>query len=89
MTYVASYFHAFSTMSMSRVPKIHSKFHHSSKDQAETVARRVVKFAELMQSMWISRNDYERRVCQVCALTENESISLTVSDPHPKVSLCT
>lgn len=45
MTYVASYFHAFSTM-----------------NQAETVARRVVKFAELMQSVWISRNDYERRV---------------------------
>ncbi|KAL9711278.1 alpha-actinin [Leucoagaricus gongylophorus] len=47
MTYVASYFHAFSTM-----------------NQAETVARRVVKFAELMQSMWVSRNDYERRVRQ-------------------------
>ncbi|KAJ3575859.1 hypothetical protein NP233_g826 [Leucocoprinus birnbaumii] len=45
MTYVASYFHAFSTM-----------------NQAETVARRVVKFAELMQSVWVSRNDYERRV---------------------------
>ncbi|KXN81804.1 Alpha-actinin-like protein 1 [Leucoagaricus sp. SymC.cos] len=44
MTYVASYFHAFSTM-----------------HQAETVARRVVKFAELMQSVWVSRNDYERR----------------------------
>lgn len=45
MTYVASYFHAFSTM-----------------DQAETVSRRVEKFAELMQSVWISKNDYERRV---------------------------
>ncbi|KAM6494458.1 actinin-like protein [Amanita muscaria] len=45
MTYVASYFHAFSTM-----------------DQAETVSRRVEKFAELMQSVWLSRNDYERRV---------------------------
>ncbi|KAL0961007.1 hypothetical protein HGRIS_006000 [Hohenbuehelia grisea] len=44
MTYIASYFHAFSTM-----------------DQAETVSRRVEKFAELMQSVWISRNDYERR----------------------------
>jgi len=72
MTYVASYFHAFSTMSMSRVPRIHFESYHSSEDQAETVARRVVKFAELMQSMWISRNDYERRVRQVCALTENE-----------------
>ncbi|EJC97825.1 actin cross-linking [Fomitiporia mediterranea MF3/22] len=45
MTYVASYFHAFSSM-----------------DQAETVSRRVEKFAELMQSVWFSRNDYERRV---------------------------
>ena len=30
-------------------------------DQAETVSRRVVKFAELMQSVWMSQNDYERR----------------------------
>ncbi|KAF5369426.1 hypothetical protein D9758_002608 [Tetrapyrgos nigripes] len=45
MTYIASFFHAFSTM-----------------DQAETVSRRVVKFAELMQSVWLSRNDYERRI---------------------------
>ncbi|KAF9013185.1 calponin homology domain-containing protein [Cyathus striatus] len=44
MTYVASFFHAFSSM-----------------DQAETVSRRVEKFAELMQSVWVSRNDYERR----------------------------
>lgn len=44
MTYIASYFHAFSTM-----------------DQAETVSRRVEKFAELMQSVWTSKNDYERR----------------------------
>ncbi|KAF8478104.1 actinin-like protein [Russula ochroleuca] len=45
MTYVASYFHAF-----------------SSQDQAETVSRRIEKFADLMQSIWVSRNDYERRV---------------------------
>ncbi|KIJ62611.1 hypothetical protein HYDPIDRAFT_114269 [Hydnomerulius pinastri MD-312] len=44
MTYVAGFFHAFSTM-----------------DQAETVSRRVEKFAELMQSVWTSKNDYERR----------------------------
>ncbi|PFH51257.1 hypothetical protein AMATHDRAFT_75099 [Amanita thiersii Skay4041] len=44
MTYVASFFHAFSTM-----------------DQAVTVSRRVEKFAELMQSVWVARNDYERR----------------------------
>lgn len=45
MTYIASFFHAFSSM-----------------DQAETVSRRLEKFAELMQSIWVSRNDYERRV---------------------------
>ncbi|KAJ7600888.1 actin cross-linking [Mycena floridula] len=45
MTYIASFFHAFSSM-----------------DQAETVSRRVEKFAELMQSVWLSRNDYERRM---------------------------
>ncbi|KAF8133841.1 calponin homology domain-containing protein [Boletus edulis] len=54
MTYIASYFHAFSTM-----------------DQAETVSRRVEKFAELMQSVWTSKNDYERRARNLLlALTE-------------------
>ncbi|KAJ6585261.1 actinin-like protein [Mycena capillaripes] len=54
MTYIASFFHAFSSM-----------------DQAETVSRRVEKFAELMQSVWVSRNDYERRVrLFLSALTE-------------------
>ncbi|EIW80884.1 actinin-like protein [Coniophora puteana RWD-64-598 SS2] len=54
MTYIACYFHAFSTM-----------------DQAETVARRVEKFAELMQSVWASRNDYERRAREfLLAITE-------------------
>ncbi|QRV77667.1 Calponin homology (CH) domain [Ceratobasidium sp. AG-Ba] len=45
MTYIASYFHAFSSM-----------------DQQETVSRRIEKFAELMHSVWLSRNDYERRM---------------------------
>ncbi|KAH8114728.1 actin cross-linking [Phellopilus nigrolimitatus] len=58
MTYVASYFHAFSTM-----------------DQAETVSRRVEKFAELMHSVWVSRNDYERRVLALLrALVETQSV---------------
>ena len=34
-------------------------------DQAETVSRRVDKFAELMRSVWLSKNDYERRVREV------------------------
>ncbi|CCL98843.1 uncharacterized protein FIBRA_00849 [Fibroporia radiculosa] len=50
MTYIASFFHAFSSM-----------------DQAETVSRRVEKFAELMHSIWLSKNDYERRVRELLA----------------------
>lgn len=30
------------------------------------MSRRVDKFAELMQSVWLSKNDYERRVREVC-----------------------
>ena len=44
MTYIASFFHAFSSM-----------------DQAENESRRVEKFADLMQSVWLIRTDYERR----------------------------
>ncbi|KZS93628.1 actinin-like protein [Sistotremastrum niveocremeum HHB9708] len=57
MTYIASFFHAFSSM-----------------DQAETVSRRIEKFAELMQSIWLSQNDYERR-CQalLSALSEMQT----------------
>lgn len=44
MTYVAQYFHAFSTM-----------------EQAEVVSRRVATFAEVMQSAWMMKNEYEQR----------------------------
>ncbi|PPQ75187.1 hypothetical protein CVT24_010127 [Panaeolus cyanescens] len=54
MTYIASFFHAFSTM-----------------DQEETIARRVEKFAELMQSVWVIRNDYERRMQQLLAAIQS------------------
>ncbi|KAI0916871.1 hypothetical protein AcW1_007797 [Taiwanofungus camphoratus] len=54
MTYIASFFHAFSSM-----------------DQAETVSRRVEKFAELMHSVWLSKNDYERRVRALLAAISN------------------
>jgi hypothetical protein len=64
MTYIASYFHAFSSMGGSPYFPLYVFF--NSKfwlaDQAETVSRRVEKFADLMQSVWVSRNDYERRV---------------------------
>ncbi|KAF9468633.1 calponin homology domain-containing protein, partial [Collybia nuda] len=54
MTYIASFFHAFSSM-----------------DQAQTESRRLEKFAELMQSVWVSRNDYERRIrLHLSALSE-------------------
>ncbi|KAG6853929.1 hypothetical protein C0991_012420 [Blastosporella zonata] len=57
MTYIASFFHAFSSM-----------------DQAETVSRRVEKFAELMQSVWVSRNDYEYRIkLLLSALSETQA----------------
>ncbi|RDB17949.1 Alpha-actinin-like protein 1 [Hypsizygus marmoreus] len=57
MTYIASFFHAFSSM-----------------DQAETVSRRVEKFAELMQSVWVARHDYERRIrLLLSALSETQS----------------
>ncbi|KAF9517196.1 hypothetical protein BS47DRAFT_1371436 [Hydnum rufescens UP504] len=36
-------------------------------DQAETVSRRVEKFADLMQSVWSSRNDYETRTRKLLA----------------------
>jgi hypothetical protein len=64
MTYIASYFHAFSSMGKSLSTTVYGPLSHSLwlLDQAETVSRRVEKFADLMQSVWISRNDYERRV---------------------------
>ncbi|KAF9255638.1 actin cross-linking [Marasmius fiardii PR-910] len=50
----------------------------SSMDQAETVSRRVEKFAELMQSVWVSRNDYERRTrLLLAALSEVQAKWLT------------
>ena len=76
MTYVASYFHAFSTMGELVVFHLHC---HVSRtlyaDQAETVSRRVEKFAELMQSVWLSKNDYERRVraVRICRRRHCES----------------
>jgi len=35
---------------------------YSIADQAETVSRRVEKFADLMQTVWVSKNDFERRM---------------------------
>jgi hypothetical protein len=66
MTYIASFFHAFSSMGeLARDFSPKGDVLSICVDQAETVARRVEKFAELMQSVWISRNDYERRITAV------------------------
>jgi hypothetical protein len=63
MTYVASYFHAFSSQGapffFRRTSNLIIRI---QTDQAETVSRRIDKFADLMRSIWVSRNDYERRV---------------------------
>ena len=60
-------------------------------DQAETVSRRVEKFAELMQSVWMSKNDYERRIRAVSPLQvispilhANSPASSSFSPPSPK-----
>ncbi|KAI9278563.1 calponin homology domain-containing protein [Phascolomyces articulosus] len=45
MTYVAQYFHAF-----------------SSQDKDETAGRRVAKFADVLNSIWKMRHNYEERV---------------------------
>lgn len=62
MTYIASYFHAFSTMGKTNGYYTQTILIFLLLDQATTVSRRVDKFAELMQSVWLIRNDYERRV---------------------------
>ncbi|KAG8697064.1 hypothetical protein FRC08_006758 [Ceratobasidium sp. 394] len=59
MTYIASFFHAFSSM-----------------DQHETVSRRIEKFAELMHSVWLSRNDYERRMRALLAEWSSQTARL-------------
>ena len=64
MTYIAGYFHAFSTMGETNECYTRTILTLSLLpiDQATTVSRRVDKFAELMQSVWLIKNDYERRV---------------------------
>jgi len=56
-----------------------SRVSEPSADQAQTVSRRVEKFAELMQSVWISRNDYERRVRVVRSHHYDDALVLTPS----------
>lgn len=81
MTYVASYFHAFSSMGKSfrgRSPALSLIGH--MVDQAETVSRRVEKFAELMQSVWLSKNDYEARMRKLLAEIQSTLTSWSQTD---------
>lgn len=85
MTYIAGFFHAFSSMGAHDfLPLLFPKGSiliiarpvtpRRPSDQAETVSRRLEKFAELMQSIWLSRNDYERRIRAVRSLCYLNSI---------------
>jgi len=80
MTYIASFFHAFSTMGQLMCFRRFCSSQIAYIDQAETVSRRVEKFAELMQSVWTSKNDYERRARNVRRFSRPLSFR---SDCHP------
>ena len=67
MTYVAQYFHAFSVMGEPAFigpanEKINAK---RTIDRADVLARRVTMFADTIETIWTSRNDYERRASLV------------------------
>ena len=59
MTYVAEFFHKFSSEGSWQLT--HGSLV-DTLDKAETGARRVEKFAELMQGIWLNKNDFERRM---------------------------
>ncbi|OCF56677.1 actin cross-linking [Kwoniella mangroviensis CBS 10435] len=54
---------------MTYVAEFFHKF--SSEDKAETGARRVEKFAELMQGLWTNKNDFERRMALLLSSLES------------------
>ncbi|WWC96692.1 hypothetical protein V866_003564 [Kwoniella sp. B9012] len=54
---------------MTYVAEFFHKF--SSEDKAETGARRVEKFAELMQGLWTNKNDFERRMTLLLSSLES------------------
>lgn len=66
MTYVAQYFHAFSVMGMfNAIVSLVFVAEHNS-DRADVLARRVTMFADTLETIWTSRNEYERRANAVC-----------------------
>jgi hypothetical protein len=87
MTYVAEFFHKFSSEGEG------ARGHGWWGDKAETVARRVEKFAELMQGIWCvggwdtaefrtNKNDFERRMAALLmALDSTQSSWSTTPQP--------
>lgn len=70
---------------MTYVAEFFHKF--SSEDKAETGARRVELFAEVMKSIWVARNDFERRMSALLtAMHQTRSVwaSATPASSYPE-----
>ncbi|OCF43214.1 cofilin [Kwoniella heveanensis CBS 569] len=62
---------------MTYVAEFFHKF--SSEDKAETGARRVEKFAELMQGLWTNKNDFERRMSALLSALQTTQHSWSIA----------
>lgn len=70
---------------MTYVAEFFHKF--SSEDKAETGARRVELFAEVMKSIWVARNDFERRMSALlAAMNQTRAVwaSATPASSYPE-----
>ncbi|WVR05610.1 hypothetical protein IAU60_002632 [Kwoniella sp. DSM 27419] len=70
---------------MTYVAEFFHKF--SSEDKAETGARRVEKFVELMQGLWINKNDFERRMSvllEALQTTQQEWSNVAQATTYPE-----
>ncbi|ORX34112.1 calponin homology domain-containing protein [Kockovaella imperatae] len=70
---------------MTYVAEFFHKF--SSEDKMETGTRRVEKFAELMQGIWTSKNDFERRMAALLAtldITESSWLASSSAASYPE-----
>nr|ODO02601.1 actin cross-linking [Cryptococcus depauperatus CBS 7855] len=65
---------------MTYVAEFFHKF--SSEDKAETGARRIEKFTELMQGIWANKNDFEKRLSHLLSSLSSTEESWSVS-PQP------
>lgn len=80
MTYVAEFFHKFSSegeLMQRRISQL------TTADKAETGARRVEKFAEVMQSIMVTRNDFEKRMAALLAALAKQRQGWTAAE-QPK-----